>query len=410
MGPVILIIEGPGKGHIRSGLTMEPSICDNLIEDHLVSCDIDDILRMSGPDMGQFMNSDEVIRKVMPRILEARKVSGLEGLVGDLAAVIINTEADRQRAAVEELMGNTGLTLEGCFDEGDFITAVMKRAGSADFLVRHRKKGENPFRANNINPKSGHLPDTRLETFVFHVKDIDRYVRIQKARGIHFLQDHVVRRDNHSFIQTVPSKYTGNSLGFIQWHQNTGDYSSSGDADLAWEVDEPDRPAIRKVGELDHAATRLHAQDRDAAIIECMELTNYRFEFAIYVKMMNSITNVARLSKGTYAQVFTTGISPFKDLRSSGPTEKFVHNYGKRVHHIAFNTPNIEDAFDELRSNAQGFLIDLVGSPDEGLKQTFTTGSRNTLLVNEYIHRYGDFDGFFTKSNVTLLTEATDKQ
>ncbi len=31
-----------------------------------------------------------------------------------------------------------------------------------------------------------------------------------------------------------------------------------------------------------------------------------------------------------------------------------------------------------------------------------------TLLVNEYGHRYGDFDGFFTRSNVTLLTEATE--
>jgi hypothetical protein len=56
------------------------------------------------------------------------------------------------------------------------------------------------------------------------------------------------------------------------------------------------------------------------------------------------------------------------------------------------------------------FLLDLVGSPDEGLKQTFTKGSPNTFLVNEYIHRYGDFDGFFTKSNVTDLTKATDAQ
>lgn len=56
------------------------------------------------------------------------------------------------------------------------------------------------------------------------------------------------------------------------------------------------------------------------------------------------------------------------------------------------------------------FLIRLVGSPDEGLKRIFTVASEHTLLVNEYIHRYGDFDGFFTKSNVTLLTGVTDKQ
>jgi hypothetical protein len=56
------------------------------------------------------------------------------------------------------------------------------------------------------------------------------------------------------------------------------------------------------------------------------------------------------------------------------------------------------------------FLVELVGSEEEGLKQTFSQPSEYTLLVNEYIKRYGDFDGFFTKSNVTLLTAATDKQ
>ena len=56
------------------------------------------------------------------------------------------------------------------------------------------------------------------------------------------------------------------------------------------------------------------------------------------------------------------------------------------------------------------FLVDLVGSPEEGLKQTFTVASENTFLVNEYIQRYEGFEGFFTKSNVTELTRATDKQ
>jgi len=56
------------------------------------------------------------------------------------------------------------------------------------------------------------------------------------------------------------------------------------------------------------------------------------------------------------------------------------------------------------------FLIDLVGSPEGRQKQTFSVASEHTLLVNKYIHRYGNFDGFFTKSNVTHLTGATDRQ
>lgn len=30
--------------------------------------------------------------------------------------------------------------------------------------------------------------------------------------------------------------------------------------------------------------------------------------------------------------------------------------------------------------------------------------------LNDYIHRYGDFSGFFTRNNVAALTQATGKQ
>ena len=56
------------------------------------------------------------------------------------------------------------------------------------------------------------------------------------------------------------------------------------------------------------------------------------------------------------------------------------------------------------------FLIELIGSPKEGLKQTFSYPSKSTFLVNEYIYRYNGFDGFFTKENVADLTGATSKQ
>jgi hypothetical protein len=141
-----------------------------------------------------------------------------------------------------------------------------------------------------------------------------------------------------------------------------------------------------------------------------MNLTNYNFAFAIYVKVFNSITNVARFSPKDFAMVFTSGISPYIDDEQSGPTEKFVHNYGPRVHHIAFRTEAIEQTVSGLKDKGMSFLLDLVGSAEEGLQQIFSCPSENTLLVNEYIHRYGDFDGFFTRSNVTMLTGATAKQ
>jgi len=54
--------------------------------------------------------------------------------------------------------------------------------------------------------------------------------------------------------------------------------------------------------------------------------------------------------------------------------------------------------------------LEMAGSPEEGRRQTFSRPSKETLIVNEYIERYPGFDGFFTKSNVTLLTKATENQ
>lgn len=358
---------------------------------------------------------DENLRREASRIVDERKSLGLEGLVGGLQAVIINTEPKTQKAAAVELLRYTGLEFHGAFQDSDSRTCVLKVSSgnqfrSADFLIRTRLSGGNPFMEINDAPKSRHLPNTRLETFVFETHDIEKYVSIQRSAGIKFLTDEALDYDNYYFIQTAPSKHTGNSLGFIQWKGQRGSYASSEATSIECALKKPDYSHLKNIKWLDHAATRVKAQDRDAAIIEFMKLTNYNFDFAIYVKGYNSITNVARLSSSDFAMVFTSGISPYISDEASGPTEKFIRNFGTRVHHIAFQTEEIENTYQALANDGLKYLIELIGSPEEGLKQTFTEPSRNTLLVTEYIHRYGDFDGFFTKSNVTLLTAATGKQ
>ena len=225
-----------------------------------------------------------------------------------------------------------------------------------------------------------------------------------------FLSEDVVETPNYLYVETRPSIYTGNSLGFIQWIEREGEYIAPISRPLDWTFAKPDLAHLDNISYLDHSAARVRAQDRDPAILEFMSLTSYKFEFAIYVESLNSITNVARLSLDDYAQVFTSGIKPFAGLDESGPTEKYIHNYGTRVHHIAFHTERIEETFRGLKNNGMDFLVDLVGSPEDGLRQTFSQPSPNTLLVHEYIQRYGGFDGFFTKSNVTELTRATDSQ
>jgi 4-hydroxyphenylpyruvate dioxygenase-like putative hemolysin len=366
--------------------------------------------KSSSPTVYEFKNSDERLKKEIPLVLKERKKEGLEGLVGGLECVILNVEIDRQKRAVMELLRYTGLEFAGAFQDSRYRTCLLKTQGSADFLLRSRKGKDNPFATINKFPKSKHLPHTRLETFVFRTKDIEKYVSIQKKRGVQFMTDNIIHSDNFSFIQTVPSDFTGNSLGFIQWHRKPGDYATSESEVLDWQMKKPQKDHLKNIKELDHTATRVQAENRDAAIIEFMKLTNYNFDVSFYVKTLNSITNVARLPESIFAMVFTSGISSYVSDQESGPTEKFIHHYGPRVHHMAFRTKHIDDTFSAIKADDMEFLIELVGSPKEGLKQTFTMPSEHTLLINEYIHRFPHFDGFFTQSNVTLLTQATDKQ
>ena len=362
------------------------------VHDHCAEC----------PEHGEyqydFANSDVFLDKESKRVLRERKALGLDGLVGGLKAVIINVEDGNVRPAAEEFLRYTGYGFAGAYEDDRFVTCRLTLTGSADIIVRSRK-GENPFRQYNLNPKSRDLPNTRLETFVFACGDVEQYQRIQRGRGVEFLDEGL---GDSRFAQTVPSRYTGLSVGLLE-----GAFTGRR---LDWELKKPGKDYLANIGFLDHTASRVKARDRDAAIIEFLELTNYHFDFAIYVKTFNSITNVARLSGKDFAMVFTSGIVPFRGVEESGPTEKFIYNYGVRTHHLAFVTQDIENVYARLTQDGMEYLVELVGSEADGLKQTFTRQSDHTMLVNEYIHRYGDFDGFFTRSNVTRLTGATDKQ
>jgi hypothetical protein len=353
---------------------------------------------------------EEDLKILAPQAVMERREAGLEGLVGNLDCVIINTEVDRLVPAVYELLRYTGLSCREAFFDDRGQSYVLAVAGSPSIVVRSRTAGANPFLPYNAGRLSVGAPATRLETFVFSTPDIHKYVRIQKSRGVRFLTDQPVESLHWSYIQTAPSAYTGNALGFIEWHGRGRSYAPDDATYIKSDVLKPDLPHLGTIFELDHAATRVRAQDRNAAILEFLLLTNYHYDFAVYVKSLNSITSVARRDKTDYAMVFTSGITPYTSDEASGPTEKFIRSYGTRVHHIAFRTEQIEKTVAALKNDGQDFLLELVGSPAEGLKQIFSEPSKNTLLVTEYIHRYGDFDGFFTQSNVEKLTAATGRQ
>jgi hypothetical protein len=147
-----------------------------------------------------FSNSDEYLKREVPRVLEERRNLGLDGLVGGLDSVIINTEPEQQQAAVEEFLRYTGLEFANAFQDLHHKTCVLQKQGSANFLVRSRRDVNNPFVQFNKFPKSQHLPNTRLETFVFKTTDIEKYASIQKSRGVAFITDEIIKAQDFSFI------------------------------------------------------------------------------------------------------------------------------------------------------------------------------------------------------------------
>ena len=342
--------------------------------------------------------------------LDERRDAGLEGLVGGLDSAIIATETDHLVPAVYELLRYTGHACTETFFDADSQSYVLSVPGSASLIVRSRESSSNPFAVSNKARLTGPLPNTRLETFVFSTPNIKEYVAIQKERGIQFLTPEPIVSDYFSSIQTVPSPYTGNSIGFIEWQDEMRIFAPTRVTTVSPDITKPAYNHLKNISTLDHAATRVRAQDRTAAILEFLSLTNYHYDFGVHVKSQNSITSVARRNKEDFAMVFTSGITPYTSDEASGPTEKFIRNYGTRVHHMAFQTGRIEETVAMLKKDGMEFLLELVGSDADGLKQIFSEPSQHTLIVNEYIHRYGNFDGFFTRSNVEKLTEATVKQ
>ncbi len=357
-----------------------------------------------------FRNSDDYLQQQAPRVREERSRLGLDGLAGGLQCAVVNVEPDRLQPAAAELLQRTGFQVSDSFRDTRFRTVVLSVEGSADLLLRCRLREDNPFSEVPAGPKSARLRNTRVETFFFRTPDLDAYLDIQRGRGVRFVEGEEVRAEGFRAAQTIPSSYTGLSVGLMQMDPGREGYRPDGAEDMHLDLRKPNLPFLGNIGPLDHTATRVRAEDRDAAIIEFMELSGYDFDFAIYVKVFNSITNVARISEKDFAMVFTSGIIPDDGGDDVGPTQKFIRNYGTRVHHLALRTEDIQETWNRLVERGQEFMIDLVGAPDEGLRQTFSRPSPHTMLVTELIHRYGDFRGFFTRGNVTALTGATEGQ
>jgi len=371
------------------------------------------------------------------RILEERDRLGLTEMVHEIDALMITVDPDHSIEYIAELCLMTPyhylVTLES---ESHWTHILRIDLESPDLIVREVK--DSSFRGifrslNEIYPVGSQKPNSRYMGEILRVTNKHEVEQIQQSREFRFFNQDDIRKlelpGNVAFSK--PSPYTHNIVGYLERGiadirvYALGMSMIRDDVQSAYEEAKTLQEKLRiddLILPVDHLATRIYSQNREVAILEYLSLSSYHFWGAYNIKDQNSSTNVTKSvhavpESKSPAKVFTANNTPYfvnhlEKLPS--PTETFVRNYGPRLHHMALavkdgerdGIENIDFVVNSIAEQGKGFLLDVIGSKEQGLKQIFSNASEHSSLIIEYVQRYGDFDGFFTKENVAALTEA----
>lgn len=371
------------------------------------------------------------------RLLKERDALGLTEMIHEIDALMITVDPGHSIQYIAELALMTPyhylVTLE---TEQHWSHVLRIDLNSPDILLREVKDPNlrGIFRSlNEVYPVGANKPNSRYMGEIIRVTDLHSVVEMQQQREFRFFNQDELRKLElpGNLAVSKPSPYTHNIVAYLEREQNEPRVYA-----LGVSVIKPDVQAAyveaktlqSKLGindlllPLDHLATRVYSQNREVAILEYLSWSSYFFWGAYNIKDQNSSTNVTKSvhhlpESKSPAKVFTANNTPYfinhlEHLPS--PTETFVRNYGPRLHHMAFSVKDgerngkehIDIVVDAIAENGKGFLLDVIGSKEEGLKQIFSNASEHSSLIIEYVQRYGSFDGFFTKQNVAKLTEA----
>ncbi|WP_123104693.1 hypothetical protein [Acidithiobacillus sulfuriphilus] len=388
------------------------------------------------PRYGDKQNSP-FFEEWLGRLLEDRDRQGLTDHIGRIDALMITVEPGHSAAYVGELCLMTPyhylVTLES---EQHFTHILRIDMNAPDILVREVKDANlhGIFRSlNEVYPIGAQRPNSRYMGEIFQVANLHEVVEAQKAREIRFFHQDQIRRlelpGNMAVVK--PSPYTHNIVGY--WERPDANIrvyalglsSIRNDIQAAYEASKEMRETLgldALLLPIDHLATRVYSQNREVAILEYLTLSSYYYWGSYDIPEQNSSTNVTKSVHFDNAfqspvKVFTAANHPYfcnHLLGIPSPTEAFVRNFGPRLHHFAVavqdghtaGMTNIDYVVHALRHCGRDFLLEVIGSEQEGLKQIFSSASEHSSLIIEYVQRFGDFHGFFTKENVAGLTAA----
>lgn len=373
----------------------------------------------------------------LARLLENRDQVGLTDMIHEIDALMLTVEPGCSVAYVGELSLMTPyhylVTLES---ESHYTHVLRIDLRSPDLLVREVKDPNTRgiFRSlNEVYPIGVHKPNSRYMGEILRVTNLHAVVEAQKRREIRFFSQDQLRKlelpGNMALVK--PSPYTHNIVGYWERAPEELRVYALGVSTIRDDINRAYQQSKERQSELgldtlilpiDHLATRVYSQNREVAILEYLTLTSYYYWGSYDIADQNSSTNVTKSvhyedERRSPAKVFTAANQPYFVnylLNVSSPTEDFVRNYGPRLHHIALavqdgdtaGQANIDYVVNEIRKQGKEFLLDVIGSREEGLKQIFSSASEHSSLIIEYVQRFGSFAGFFTKQNVAKLTHA----
>ncbi len=155
---------------------------------------------------------------------------------------------------------------------------------------------------------------------------------------------------------------------------------------------------------LDHIAYRVKMGTREALMAELMNILPYKLFKSFKVVSSNATTTCLKMADTLLIIVISEGLS------EDSVVEKYCQKYGNRIHHFAYEVKDIEKVVKIQKARGIKFTTEkVIGSEEEGIKQIFTLPTQNSNHIIEYIQRFGDFDGFFTPSNIAQLMLSTEK-
>lgn len=376
------------------------------------------------------------------KIYERRIASGLEELLENMCGVVVQVQTGDGFNYLKELYTMTPYRYcAGYISPTHKIYCLVNQKNTPVFFVMEPLDPnfkDSITRINKMYPNAREKFNARYVGEIYKTKNKKETKNILMSQDFRFNDPALIENRfycNKHIEFTRMSDFTFNTVGYTQDDISDFDQLELGQAFTLTKNEQVELEKVNQFTEdsgikplikgIDHMATRILAGEREDAILEFLCLSNYYFWGAYSISEMNSSTNVNRVPHGnditSPAKVFTANNTPymvnsFKNLPM--PTEDFVRNYGRRMHHIAMEVidgdhpkggKNIDFVINVLRNDAKiGFLAKVFGEckDEPDLQQIFSKHSTLSILITEYVERCHGFDGFFTKENVAALTQA----